>query len=117
MHIVQPGLLLYVEHYVQCVAFYRDKISLPVAYFKESLTCFELGSAYLMVEEGGVSSIAEKSIANNPVALRFNVLDIKSAADHLREPGVAVELQSFDWGEIGVFMDPDGNRCELKTPS
>ena len=28
---------------------------------------------------------------------------------------VAVDLHEFSWGAIGVFVDPDGNRCELKN--
>jgi lactoylglutathione lyase len=50
-----------------------------------------------------------------PTVLRFNVEDIRSAAHVIEAKGVALELLSFEWGDIGVFTDSDGNRCELKN--
>jgi lactoylglutathione lyase len=116
MQIARSGIILYVEHYDQCVSFYRDQVLLPVEYVKETLTCFTFGTSYLMVEQDGVASSTEKMIAQNPTVLRFNVSNVKAAADELRARSVAVEELTFDWGEIGVFVDPDGNRCELKNP-
>ena len=116
MQIARSGIILYVEHYDQCVNFYRDQVLLPVEYVKNSLTCFAFGTSYLMVEQGGVSSQSEKTIAQNPTVLRFNVSNVKAAADELRNRSVAVQVLTFEWGEIGVFVDPDGNRCELKNP-
>jgi lactoylglutathione lyase len=116
MQIARSGIILYVEHYDQCVSFYRDQVLLPVEYVKETLTCFTFGTSYLMVEQDGVASSTEKTIAQNPTVLRFNVSNVKAAAEALRTRSVAVEEQTFDWGEIGVFVDPDGNRCELKNP-
>jgi lactoylglutathione lyase len=115
MQVAQHGIILFVEHYAQCVAFYRDALALPIAYVQDTLTCFELGSSYLMVEQGGVSSITQKTRAQNPTVLRFNVHDIRAAAQALQAKGVQIELMSFDWGDIAVFHDPDGNRCELKN--
>jgi lactoylglutathione lyase len=66
MKIARSGIILYVEHYDECVSFYRDKVLLPVEYVKESLTCFTFGTAYLMVEQDGVSSSTKKTIAQNP---------------------------------------------------
>lgn len=115
MNVVQHGIILFVEKYAECVDFYRDVLSLQVAYAKESLTCFHFGSAYLMVEEGGRGSLAEKNRAQNPTVLRFNVGDLEAAADELENKGCPVERLSFEWGRIGVFTDPDGNRCELRN--
>lgn len=115
MNVIQHGIILFVEKYVECVAFYRDVLSLQVAHANESLTCFHFGSAYLMVEEGGKCSMAEKSRAQNPTVLRFNVSDLEAAAAELESKGCLVERLSFDWGRIAVFNDPDGNRCEMKS--
>jgi lactoylglutathione lyase len=115
MKVSQHGIILFVEHYEQCVRFYSEVLGLRIAYAKDMLTSFEFGSSYLMVESGGVASSAEKSIQQNPTVLRFNVEDIRSAAHEIEARGVAVELLSFEWGDIGVFTDPDGNRCELKN--
>jgi lactoylglutathione lyase len=116
MQIARSGIILYVEHYDQCVSFYRDQVLLPVEYVKETLTCFTFCASYLMIEQDGVSNSTEKTIAQNPTVLRFNVSNVKTSADELRKRSVAVEELTFDWGKIGVFIDPDGNRCELKNP-
>lgn len=115
MNVAQYGIILFVEKYEECVVFYRDVVSLEVAYTKDSLTSFVFGSAYLMVEQGGSSSTQEKGRTENPTVLRFNVTDLEATVADLKAKGVPVESRSFDWGRIGVFTDPDGNRCELKS--
>lgn len=115
MKIAQCGIILFVEKYDECVAFYRDIVTLDVEYTKESLTNFCFGSAYLMVEKGGNSASNEKRRTENPTVLRFNVADLETAALALEAKGVEVKRYSYDWGRIGVFTDPDGNRCELKS--
>ena len=114
MHIEQPGLILFTEYYDACVHFYRDVVGLPVLFARDTLTCFAFGGAYLMIESGGVAGRTEKPRTATPVVLRFNVLDVEAAASELRTHGVVVRVERYDWGIIGVFDDPDGNRCELK---
>lgn len=116
MKVVKAGVILFTEHYEQCVTFYRDMVGLPFVSSTPDLTVLAFDQAYLMIEKGGVSSPAQKSRSQNPAVLRFNVTNVQEAADELRAKGVAVEVKIFSWGEIGVFIDPDGNRCELKDP-
>jgi len=40
---------------------------------------------------------------------------VESEAARLRADGVAVDVGTFEWGTIGKFLDPDGNRC-VSTP-
>ena len=115
MKYAQFGVILFVEDYDACVAFYRDRLSLSVVGVQDGLTRFAFGAAYLMLEKGGVSSPHQKARAQNPAVLRFDVADVRAAAAELGEKGVAVELREFSWGTIGVFAAPDGNRCELKN--
>lgn len=115
MELVQPGIILFTDRYEDCVAFYRDRLGLPVQQEKAGLTAFAFGSGYLMVERGGPAAGAARSRQQNPTILRFGVADVPGTADKLRTRGVEVTVQSFDWGVIGVFIDPDGNRCELKN--
>jgi lactoylglutathione lyase len=32
----------------------------------------------------------------------------------MRNRGVNVDVHTFDWGKIGVIVDPEGNRIEIK---
>ena len=111
----QTGLVLFTENYQACERFYRDTIGLEVFADKGNLIVLVFGSGYLMVEDAGVAVPGGKSRAQSPVTLRFNVADVEAVAAQLREKGVPVEVASFDWGTIGTFLDPDGNRCELRN--
>jgi len=68
-----------------------------------------------MVEQGGSGMDREKNRTENPTVLHFNVSDFEAAALVLVSKGVAVARRVFDWGRIGVVVDPDGNCCELTS--
>lgn len=116
MKLIKAGVVLFAEHYDECVMFYRDKVGLPFISATPELTVLAFDQAYLMIEKGGVSSITQKSRSQNPTVLRFNVANVEVSAEELRSRDVEVEVKTFPWGVIGVFTDPDGNRCELKNP-
>ncbi len=110
----RSGLILFTENYREAVGFYRDVLELRVEEEKEGLTRFTFGSGYLMVETGGHAAADEKTRAQSPVTLRFNVFDVEKAAAMLRARGVPVTIRHWSWGITGHFRDPDNNRLELK---
>ena len=112
---VSYGIILGCENYDACVAFYRDKLGLPVWYDKGHLICLKMGDAYLMIETGGKASTCVKGAEDNPTMLRFNVHDVAEKAARLRTEGIAVNVMHYPWGTVGTFADPDGNKCELKN--
>jgi lactoylglutathione lyase len=109
----QFGIILFVEHFPECEKFYAETIGLRILYRAELLTAFEFGNGYLMLEVEGSDS---RKAARGLLVIRFNVEDLIGAANHLKQRGVGVVIHHFDWGSIAVFTDPDGNRCEPKTP-
>jgi lactoylglutathione lyase len=108
------GIILGTERFDACVAFYRDVLKLPVWYEKPGLVCLRFGDGYLMVETGGVARDTRKLQSENPTMLRFNVDDVLAAANELRQRGIDVDVQTYAWGTVGTFVDPDGNACEFK---
>ena len=108
------GIILGTERFEACLTFYRDTLGLPVWFEKDRLVCLHYGDGYLMIETGGFAEKDVKSNAQNPTMLRFNVADVFASAELLRDKGIAVEVKEFDWGIVGTFADPDGNKCELK---
>jgi lactoylglutathione lyase len=108
------GIILGTERFDACVAFYRDVLELPVWYEKPGLVCLRFGDGYLMVETGGVARDTRKLQSENPTMLRFNVDDVLAAANELRQRGIEVDVQTYAWGTVGTFVDPDGNACEFK---
>ncbi len=109
------GIILGTENFEACVRFYREVIGLPLWYTKPSLVCLRFGDGYLMIETGGKAYDGVKPDINNPTMIRFNVEDVGGVAKLLRERGVVVDVKTFDWGTVGTFADPDGNKCELKN--
>jgi lactoylglutathione lyase len=96
------GIILFVEKFHECEKFYAEIIGLRI-----------FGNGYLMLEgEDGDS----RKAARGSFVIRFNVKDLIGAASYLEQRGVEVVIHHFDWGSIAAFTDPDGNRCELKTP-
>lgn len=108
------GIILGTERFEECVVFYRDVLGLPVWYVKDQLVCLRFGDGYLMIEAGGVACDGRKSQAENPTMLRFNVEDVAAASEELRQKGIGVDVQTYSWGTVGTFVDPDGNACEFK---
>ena len=115
LEIKTHGLILGTEKFEACVRFYRDIIGLPVWFEKQDLVCLRFGGGYLMIETGGMARSRVKLNSENPVMLRFNVADVEASAAILRRRGVGVEMTQFDWGTVGTFADPDGNKVEFKN--
>jgi lactoylglutathione lyase len=109
------GIILGTERFDDCVVFYRDILELPIWFKKAGLVCLHLGDGYLMIETGGAARDGRKSQAENPTMLRFNVDDVDAASDELRRRGVKVMVNTYPWGIVGTFLDPDGNACEFKN--
>ena len=75
--------------------------------------CLRFGSGYVMIETGGKPGRAANPVVDSPAVRRILLPDLDVAADALRCAGIVVNLQHFDWGSIGVFVDPGGNPCAL----
>ncbi len=119
MKFARTGVILSTENYSQCVSFYTETLGLPLMFALDNrhsqLTCCDLGSGnYLMIEKGGKAVRGRKSIAQNPVWLRFNVNDVDEAADNLSKKNVEVRVRREAWGTVADFTDPDGNVCSLR---
>jgi lactoylglutathione lyase len=96
MKIEKHGIILNVEKFDECVAFYKDLFKLSEMFSKVEdtfrLTCLEFGDSYLMIETEGVANPSGKDVSQCPTKLRFNVLDIHNALECVREYGVDAEI-------------------------
>ncbi|ATP90902.1 MULTISPECIES: VOC family protein [Aeromonas] len=118
MEISRNGIILNVERYEECVAFYRDLFDLPLMFSRNEgefrLSCLALGSSYLMIETGGTAIDEGKSILVCPTKIRFNVPDMAAALLRVREFGLTAEIIENDWGVTINIHDPDGNRVGIR---
>ena len=112
------GIILNTERYDECVAFYKDVLKLSILFqldeVHSQLTCFEFGGAYLMIEKEGIAKDTEKTMAENPTRLRFNVADIDDALHHLKTQGISAKVNRHVWGSTINISDPDGNRIGIR---
>jgi lactoylglutathione lyase len=109
----QFGFILLVGKFYECEKFYAETIGLRILYRKESLTAFEFGNGYLMLE---AKSSEIRKAPRGSFVIRFNFRNLVGASNHLKQQGIDVVIYGFDWGSIAAFTDPEGNRCELKPP-
>lgn len=113
MKVEETGVLINVKNYEACIEFYEKALELKVRLRKPHLTNFQFGHGYLLVEKADSKTHAVHHFGKNPITMRINVPDVQQAIWHLRAKEVEVEFNSYDWGDIGHFHDPDGNRLEF----
>ncbi|MFT4678404.1 MAG: lactoylglutathione lyase [Flavobacteriales bacterium] len=110
----RTGLVLYTIEYKKCVDFYEITLGLNKMFENESLTCFEFGNSYLMVEIDDEYTGKQKEGERFKTCLRMNVEDVKTYADTLKSKNIEVDYQEHSWGTVAKFLDPDGNLCAFK---
>lgn len=114
MKIRETGFILFLENYEENVKFYTEKLGLPVRERKEGLSKLDFGGSYLMIENCGIASTFEKTRAQNPTVIRIEVQDFDETVVGLQNREVNIQVHTFNWGTIGVIIDPEGNRIEIK---
>ena len=110
----RTGIVLYTIEYKKCIDFYQNVIELKEIFATESLTCFEFGNSYLMVE---IDDEFDGTIPGHErirTCLRMNVPNVKRLADKLIAKNIRVDYQEHSWGTVAKFFDPDGNLCAFK---
>ena len=110
----RTGIILYTINYQKCVKFYQHILGLNVLFKTETLTCFEFGNAYLMVEIENETSSEPFDNKRIRTCLRMNVTNVKAYVNTLKNHQIKVDYQEHKWGTIAKFLDPDGNLCAFK---
>jgi lactoylglutathione lyase len=114
MKIKETGIILFTENYEKAVDYYVNQIGLTLRLKKDTLSFLEFGNSYLLIEGGGAATTGEKTRQQSSVCLRIDVDDFEQTVHELKQRGVDVDVKRFDWGTIGVIIDPEGNRIEIK---
>lgn len=104
----ENGVILFVNRFEDCVAFYRDGIGLDVGMQKPGIVRFSMGPMYLQIEDAAFFG-AQKS---ESVILRHHAASISEQSRLLSQRGLTLEVHDLPWGEIGILYDPSGNKFE-----
>jgi lactoylglutathione lyase len=116
MEIKTTGCIIYAIKYQDCIRLYRDVLNLEVMYEKESLTCFQFGQSYLMVEiADDEDEIFDNISVRDRTCLRINAENVMGWCELLDSNDIPYELNQYDWGTIAKFRDPDGNLIGIRS--
>lgn len=106
--------ILFVRDMDASVAFYRDRIGLPLRFQSPGWSEFNSGSCTLALHQaaaGSVPTVEEGKMPAGHVHPGFQVPDIDAFAAQMAAAGVRVlrEVRMEDFGfRMGVWLDPDG---------
>ena len=99
------------------IAFFRDVVGLKLLRSGEDWAHFQAGGGALFeLLSGGQASTGPKGSAHQPLVIAFRVDDLAKEVTALKERGVRFlsEIESFRNQSWATFVDPEGNRLELK---
>jgi catechol 2,3-dioxygenase-like lactoylglutathione lyase family enzyme len=113
----KPVTLICTRDRARSIAFFRDKLGLPLDYEDNFAAVFKLGGGIAL----RVSTVAD-FVPHEHTVLGFSVPDVAATVKALREKGVAFNTYTgFHQDELGIwsapgspvrvawFNDPDGN--------
>jgi predicted enzyme related to lactoylglutathione lyase len=113
MNIHRTNTILYCKRWAATVAFYRDRIRLPVLLQNAWFVEFRLtGNGCLSVADAARTSI--NSAGGAGITLSWQVDDIDCWYDRMVSDGIDVSPIAVIWGARAFHLfDPEGNRIEL----
>ncbi|MDM7861154.1 VOC family protein [Alteromonas sp. ASW11-36] len=121
MEIERFGIILNVANFDDCVSFYKSLFGLGELFTKSDgdfrLTCLQFGSAYLMIETGGIAANQEKTPSQSSTVLRFHVEDTQKIFELVQQHDPSAKRFQTDWGNIIRCIDPDGNPISIRESS
>lgn len=106
--------IFYCKNWEQTVAFYRDRLGLPVNFSNDWFVEFRLtdGSRISIADESRASI---KSCGGGGLTLALEVNDIDSVRADMERSGIEpTEIRDHPWGaRVFYFYDPEGHRIEV----
>ena len=109
----RTNTILYCEKWSETVAFYRDALGFKVATERDWFVEFQLtDDSYLSVAHAEKTSISP--VEGQGITLTWEVVDVNSLADKLKEIGIETTDVKQNWGALScIFHDPEGHRIEI----
>ena len=110
-----PNITLWATRFDEMVAFYRDKLALPIEYGDENFIQFATQGTKLYIHRLGEAP----SLREHAVEIHFDVPDVDDAYQELLGRGVEFEDPPANrpWGaRMAAFRDPEGFALEIVGP-
>ncbi|MCA9983018.1 MAG: VOC family protein [Anaerolineales bacterium] len=115
-HIRQTNTILYCTQWAATVAFYRDRLGLPIRFANDWFVEFQLTEqAYLSIANAARATV--DAVAGQGITLAWQLSNLDAARQLLLAEGVSVTAIQQKWGaRVCYFHDPEGHRLELWAP-
>lgn len=115
-HPLQPAranTILYCAAWAATVAFYRDRLALPVTFANDWFVEFQLNDgARLSIADASRATIP--AVAGQGITLAWQVASLAAARAALLAAGVTTTAPQRRWGAwVCYCYDPEGHRIEL----
>lgn len=110
--------ILYCKAWEETVAFYRDRLGLPVTFTSSWFVEFEVTpGARLSIADERRASV--KSSGGAGITLTFEVEDARAVWETFRQAGLEPgPLKRHAWGAWVFYLrDPEGTRLEVWSPA
>jgi len=110
-----PYITFWAVNFDQMVAFYRDRLNLPVIYHDQNFIQFATQGTKLYIHR----LEAAPPLREHAVEIHFDVPDVDAAYEELRAGGVVFEDPPANrpWGaRMAAFRDPEGFAVEIVGP-
>ncbi len=108
-------ITLWVKEFDACVAFYRDRLGLPVEHIEQNFAQFATAGTKLYLHRLGET----RPLRSHTVEIHFPVEDVDAAYRSLSSKGVVFEQApaNMPWGSrMAAFRDPEGFSLEIVGP-
>ena len=112
--IKRTNTILYCEHWQETVAFYRDRLGLPIAFACEWMVEFRITpGAYVSVADQSRTSLS--SAGGKGLTLSFQTDELESLHKEVARAGLApTPIRSQVMGaDVFYVTDPEGTRIEF----
>ncbi|MFN8560417.1 MAG: VOC family protein [Anaerolineae bacterium] len=118
------AVVLFVQDFEACLAFYRDKLGLEVALLESDFAAFRFADQDFALQAMPTAvelfgALPERSTGSDRAMLCTKVADVDAAYQQFRANGVEFTKAPEDkyWGiRAAYFRDPEGNLWEIATP-
>jgi len=110
-----PCITLWAVNFDEMIAFYQNKLELPVKYVDDNFIQFATQGIRFYIHRLG----SAPALREHVVEIHFDVSDVDAAYDELRQRGVIFEDPPANrpWGaRMAAFRDPEGFALEIVGP-
>jgi len=111
----RTNTILYCRYWLETVAFYKDRLKLPVAFANEWFVEFQLtGSSFLSIANADRATIA--AVQGQGMTLTLEVANVAAVKAELEKLGITTTPLKRRWNALAFYCsDPEGHRLEFWT--